>query len=226
VLERVAAVAEYLEQGIIEAGTRQFVESIALGPGAWDQMPSEVRSVFVGNAATFLDEVRDPAWCTVDLAAVAGCRRPILLTHGDQSAPCFLPVVNRLSDLLPLAEVLTFAGAGHVPVRTHPKEYATAITVFTEAADVTETGRDDHVNGRGRHSATMPRFPPKPVPATRRRIGNSGDAVSRPGSYDGPMPKAAVRNGTADAERDTTWTRTPGSAFESDGASVDMRSDG
>jgi pimeloyl-ACP methyl ester carboxylesterase len=37
---RIAGVVDLLEAGEIEAGVRQFVETIAFGPGAWEDIPA------------------------------------------------------------------------------------------------------------------------------------------------------------------------------------------
>jgi pimeloyl-ACP methyl ester carboxylesterase len=58
---RIVAVADQLRAGDIEGGTRRFVEEVALGPGAWEQLPEEVRQMDMNNAPTFLDEVQDPS---------------------------------------------------------------------------------------------------------------------------------------------------------------------
>ncbi len=57
------------------------------------------------------------------------------MSYGDQSSPRFLPVVAKLAAVLPRAELRVFAGAGHVPVRTHAAEYVAAVTAFADAAD-------------------------------------------------------------------------------------------
>src|SRR5918911_1245828 len=67
---RAAVVAELLRAGQLAEGARQFVETMAFGPGMWDKLPEEARRTFVANALTFLDEGRDPEWATVDLAAL------------------------------------------------------------------------------------------------------------------------------------------------------------
>ncbi|MGH2617586.1 MAG: alpha/beta fold hydrolase [Thermomicrobiales bacterium] len=134
-LARIGAVATRLEAGDAEGGARQFIETIALGPGAWEQFPPEVRHLVVGNAATFLDETRDPEPLTVDLAALAAFPRPVLFTRGDQSHALFAPIVAKLATVLPHAETRVFVGAGHLPMLTHPEEYAAAIAAFANAAD-------------------------------------------------------------------------------------------
>ena len=132
-LARIEAVAARVEAGDVEGGARQFYDGIA--PGAWEAMPPAERRVRVGNAPTFVGEARGPESYTLDLAALAACTRPVLMSYGDQSPPRFLPVVAKLAAVLPRAELRVFAGAGHVPVRTHAAAYVAAVTAFADAAD-------------------------------------------------------------------------------------------
>jgi pimeloyl-ACP methyl ester carboxylesterase len=89
------------------------------------QYPSDAE-----NAPTFLDETRDPEQLQFDPASMRGFSKPILLTLGDQSPPFFAPVVARLAEAIPHAEVITIPGAGHIPHATHPDDYAKAIVAF------------------------------------------------------------------------------------------------
>ena len=135
VMSRVTAVADRLDAGDAEGGARQFIESIALGPGAWDFLPLEERQLLVDNASTFLDETRDLEALTVDLAALAAFPGPTLLTCGDQSPIWFASIVAKLAKVLPRAEMRVFTGAGHLPMVTHPVEYAAAIAAFADTVD-------------------------------------------------------------------------------------------
>lgn len=130
VQERVAVVIELLEKEENEAGARQFMETIAFGPGAWEQLPGEVRQTFIFNAATFLDEARDPECLTLDLQSLSGISHPTLLTQGDQSEPFFPLVLDELVRAIPRALRRTFAGVGHVPQATHPEAYVEVIRSF------------------------------------------------------------------------------------------------
>lgn len=134
VLDQVGAVAARLDAGDAEGGARQFIEAI-LGPGAWDYLPPKQQQILISNAPTFLDETRDPEAFTVDLAALATCPRPALLTYGDQSPSWFVPIVAKLATVLPRVETRVFAGAGHLPMVTHPAEYAAAVMAHADAAD-------------------------------------------------------------------------------------------
>ena len=63
----------------MEAGGRQFAETIAFGPGAWEQLPDGLKQGIIFNAPTFLDEQRDSDWLMIDLHALENfaCRRAV-----------------------------------------------------------------------------------------------------------------------------------------------------
>jgi pimeloyl-ACP methyl ester carboxylesterase len=103
---------------------------VALGPGTWAQLPPDLQQTFVKNAPTFLDESRDPEQLALDLGRLKAVHRPSLLTTGDQSPPIFAPVVAKLAEVLPKAEVGMFPGAGHIPHVTHPDAYIETIMAF------------------------------------------------------------------------------------------------
>ena len=60
-------VVERIERGEAEEAARDFVENVALGPGAWEMMPPEERASMIANAGTFAGEAHDPAWADIDL---------------------------------------------------------------------------------------------------------------------------------------------------------------
>lgn len=126
----IAAVAERIASGDHAGAAEQFVETVALGPGAWAQLPPEFQQTMIDNAPTFLDEANDPEQLTFDLDGVRRFPEPILLTEGDQSPPTFGPVVAVLADALPTAEAVSLPGAGHIPHATDPDDYVDAITAF------------------------------------------------------------------------------------------------
>jgi pimeloyl-ACP methyl ester carboxylesterase len=129
---RVSKVLSLLTAGESTEGARQFVETIAFGPGAWAELPQHVRETFVSNAPTFLDEALDPEVPTIDFAPLQRFAAPALLTIGDQSAPFFPKVVDRIAAMMPHARLKTYAGAGHVPHLSHPEEYVRVVTGFLE----------------------------------------------------------------------------------------------
>jgi pimeloyl-ACP methyl ester carboxylesterase len=120
---KLRAVEQRLAAGDMEEGARLFFETIAFGPGAWEQLPEQSRRTFVTNARTFLAEMRDPEQLRLDLEGLARFPHPTLLTNGDNSKPEFPAVVARLARVIPGEERRTIVGAGHVPHLTHPAEY-------------------------------------------------------------------------------------------------------
>ena len=104
---RIDAVVELLEDGDHEGGARLFVDTIAFGPDAWDaRLTPGMRAVFIANAPTWLDEVRDPDFLEIDLDALAAFDRPALVTSGTDSAPFFGPVVDMVAKSVPRSERL------------------------------------------------------------------------------------------------------------------------
>ena len=125
---RISVVVECIASGDRAAAAEQFVEKVALGPGAWAQLPPNFQESLIENAPTFLDEARDPEQLAFDLAWIRTFPRPALLTTGDQSPPIFAPVITKLAEVLP--NVVTFPGAGHIPHVTHLDAYLEAIVAF------------------------------------------------------------------------------------------------
>jgi pimeloyl-ACP methyl ester carboxylesterase len=137
VRDRLRTVTELLRGGDMEAGAREFVETIAFGPGMWETLSPEMRQTFIFNAPTFLDEMDEPlSVMTVDLQGLARFAHPILLTRGNRSAPFFSAILNRIAAVLPAARRHTFEDAGHVPHLTHPDEYARVVMGFIDAVEV------------------------------------------------------------------------------------------
>jgi pimeloyl-ACP methyl ester carboxylesterase len=136
--ERIDAVIQMLAANDLAGGAQRFIETVAFGPGAWEQLPSELRETFVFNATTWLDEMRDPETLTVDVDRLRSFAAPAMLTLGGQSPPFFALVVEQIVGVLPQAVTKTFEGAGHVPHLSHPDEYVAAVTSFARA---TTSGR-------------------------------------------------------------------------------------
>jgi pimeloyl-ACP methyl ester carboxylesterase len=127
---RFSAVGERIASGNHAGAAQLFVESLALGPGSWPQVPPKLQSIMIENAPTFLDELNDSEQTAFDIEWIRTFPRPTLLTTGDKSPPTFAPVIERLAAELTHVEVLTFPGAGHIPHITHPEFFVDAVTAF------------------------------------------------------------------------------------------------
>jgi pimeloyl-ACP methyl ester carboxylesterase len=112
------------------AAAEQFVETIALGPGTWAQLPPDDQQTYIENAPTFLDEARDPEFLAFDLEWIKTFFRPSFLSLGEKSPPTFAPVVAKLASVLPNVEVFMYPGAGHTPHATNPDAYVERVTAF------------------------------------------------------------------------------------------------
>ena len=124
------AVATLIDAGDHRSAAERFIETVALGRGAWAHLPATFRAVVEANAATFLDELRDPTASSIDAAALRATAVPVLLSQGTRSPPLFPAVVAELARLVPTAQVHTYTGAGHLPHATHPDDWVTRLVAF------------------------------------------------------------------------------------------------
>ena len=125
-----AAIRAALARVDAEGGTQQFLEDVALGPGAWARFPEPIKATMVRSAPAVLKEQADAAWGDVDRDALSNLRTPILLTKGGQSPPWFADVVAELAGLIPGARVHRYPDAGHSPHITDPDAYVAVVTAF------------------------------------------------------------------------------------------------
>ena len=118
------AIGMRIAEGDHEGAAQQFVDQVAYGPGAWEEvLPPEARAMFIQNAPTFLDELQDPDVLQIDEDALRGLQMPACLTEGSESPPVFRRAVDRLAELIPRVTRETIDGAAHVPHLTNPERY-------------------------------------------------------------------------------------------------------
>jgi pimeloyl-ACP methyl ester carboxylesterase len=121
-----------LEKGDRVGCARQFVETLAFGPGAWDKLPVGIRETFIANADTWLDETRDPRGNMVDFDALSRFRKPVLLSYGGKSAPFFKPIAERLAGVIPGSRLEAYPADGHTPQISNPDEFVRRATAFAK----------------------------------------------------------------------------------------------
>lgn len=93
---RLESVGRRITEGDDEGAAQQFVDEVAFGPGGWeDQLPAEAQAIFIENAPTFLDELRDPLLLTIDQDQLTRLELPVRLTQGSESPPMFPAVIDR-----------------------------------------------------------------------------------------------------------------------------------
>jgi pimeloyl-ACP methyl ester carboxylesterase len=166
---RLQVVRDLLEAGRHRDAAACFVEQVALGAGAWQELPDAMRATLERNAGTFLDELNDDTALTIDPAALRSITAPVLLTYGTASPPLFAAVIAELRELCPSrTEVLD--GAGHLPHVTHTDEWVARLVDFHERTvrrDEARAGSRVAVSGaHERHRRPRER---RRVPDPRRR---------------------------------------------------------
>jgi pimeloyl-ACP methyl ester carboxylesterase len=132
----VQTIVSRVERGDALGAAEQFVEEVALGPGAWELLPQPLRETMVDSAPAFVAEQRDRMWARVELDELANIECPVLLTQGDESPALFRPIVAKLAEAIDHAEVHTYRGAGHAPHLTNPGDYLAAVTGFLSRVSV------------------------------------------------------------------------------------------
>lgn len=129
----IGSTLELIGQGRHQDGARLFMETVAFGPGAWDQLPGPMRDTFVFNAPAFQGEATAPDCFSLELADLAATATPVQLTCGGDTRPAFREVVEILARRIPGARQQSIGGAGHVPQITHPAQLAESIEDFWAA---------------------------------------------------------------------------------------------
>jgi pimeloyl-ACP methyl ester carboxylesterase len=133
--EAIGTVVEHLAAGDHKGGAKLFLEGVVYGPGSWEQVPEQVREMFIENAPTFLDEVSDHEATDLPMSEIRQFDKPVLLTQGGQSAPFFGGVVDQLQQALPQAQTYRFEGEGHVPHTTNPDAFAATVIEFLDQVE-------------------------------------------------------------------------------------------
>jgi pimeloyl-ACP methyl ester carboxylesterase len=130
-------VVRLIAAGEARPAAQYFVENVALGPGMWDQFPDELKATMETNAFTVTDDIRD-GWDidSVDIAALAASSVPLLISTGSESPELEKGAAHELARRLPAAQLETLTGAGHIPHRTHPDNYAAKLIGFMEGASI------------------------------------------------------------------------------------------
>lgn len=123
-------VVELIDSGEHRRAAQYFVDEVAVGPGAWEMFPEQLRSLLIANASTFLGESRDASPIDVDTLTTSPV--PLLISLGTESPELEVVAAKELARLLPAARVETLEGAGHIPHRTHPDVYAAMLTSFID----------------------------------------------------------------------------------------------
>ena len=133
----VQAVSERVDARDASGAAEQFVEEVALGPGAGTAQP--LRETMVDGALAFVAEQKDPMWAHSSPRAL-GIQCPVLLTRATRARPC-RPIVAKLADAIEHAEVHAYVGAGHAHIA--PSDHVAAAATSSRARGCAKSSARD-----------------------------------------------------------------------------------
>lgn len=123
-------VTRLIEAGHNETAAETFIE-LAVGEGAWQMTPPELRASMADNAPTFKAEARQSfSPGVIDLEAVGTAAVPLLVTFGTESGELEQVTARFVADRLPGSRTEALEGVGHIPHRSHPDLYADVLLDF------------------------------------------------------------------------------------------------
>lgn len=134
-------VGTLLESGDDETAAEYFIDNVAVGRGAWEQFPRDVRQTLTANAKTYAGELSDPTAFVVDTDTLATTELPIMVTLGTESPPLLQATTRELIRRIPSVRVETLEGSGHVPYRTHPDLWLETLLDYYETIPARSAGR-------------------------------------------------------------------------------------
>ena len=128
-----AEAARLIELGQLEAGAQLFVDQVAFGPGSWQRtFDDSHRAIMLANAATWLDQYRDPNRLALAPDRLAGAKRPLTITRGTTSPPIYGPSLDLVLAGAPNLASTFIVGAGHAAPLTHPDDLVGIIVDFID----------------------------------------------------------------------------------------------
>jgi non-heme chloroperoxidase len=120
------------EQGDAQAGVELFIDGV-LGPGAFNRLPSTVRSSMLQNAASMRMETTtapERYFSAVSPEDVGRLQVPVLLVQGQVSPAMFGLITDELARCLPHAKRATIPAASHSIHSMNPQAYNETVLAF------------------------------------------------------------------------------------------------
>lgn len=120
--------ASLIARGEIDAGLELFVTAVG-GPKAWKYASEGFRAMARDNAATIIGQARE-ARLTFMKSEIESIDLPVLLIGGALTRGHFPKVLDAMERLMPDAERITIAGAGHPMYEQRPASFNDAVLGF------------------------------------------------------------------------------------------------
>jgi pimeloyl-ACP methyl ester carboxylesterase len=134
-------------KGDMEAAMRMLIDS-SDGPGAFNKLPPENRTAILANARFLqaLTSSSDP-YPNLSRSDVSRLAMPILIVKGAETDELHKVVTEEVGRVLPQAQRVTIAWAGHASPRQNPESFNYAMLEFLAAAGKSDKSRP--VSGGG-----------------------------------------------------------------------------
>jgi len=117
-----------LDGGDIQKAVEQIVDGLQDRPGAFDQLPREVREMMLENGRTVGElRTRFPRFTRVEASRVA-CET--LIVSGESSPLWLRQIAAMLGRSIPKARLETIPGTAHFPHLENPQEFNRRLLVF------------------------------------------------------------------------------------------------
>jgi pimeloyl-ACP methyl ester carboxylesterase len=115
-----------IQAGDAEGGARNLVDALN-GPGAWDKLPADRRSMMLDNIYTGLAlDYRRP----ISLGAFADLGLPLLLVTGENSPAFYRSFYDEIRKVSDLGETVVIPGAAHLMHLDNPEAFSAAVLRF------------------------------------------------------------------------------------------------
>jgi pimeloyl-ACP methyl ester carboxylesterase len=122
-----AAVADRLDAGDHEGAARLYFDHVALAPEGWDGFEPAQRAMLLANAATYLEQCRDPDALGIEIESLRAFTGPALVTFGNRRPPMFRRIAELVVEAMPGARGRLIPRTAHDPQVTHPDAYVEAL---------------------------------------------------------------------------------------------------
>ena len=124
------AVAELLDAGDHEGAAELYFDQVARAPHGWAGLEPSRRAILLANAATYLEQCRDPEALGIELESLVAFTNPALVTFGDRRPPMFRRIADLVVEATPGARGRLIPGTAHDPQVTHPDAYVESLELF------------------------------------------------------------------------------------------------
>jgi pimeloyl-ACP methyl ester carboxylesterase len=111
-----------LKNDEMEKGVRLFAEG-ALGNGEYEEIPDEVKAIFMDNAAALKAELLGPGFPQFPKDKARLLATPSLLVYGEHSPKFLCTISDLLLKILPHSEKVIIPNASHLTHRQNPNAY-------------------------------------------------------------------------------------------------------